>query len=129
MKDWLLLDSQSTTDTFRDQSQLKNIKSTGTKLFLKTNGGTLVTNKKGYLPGYGEVWYHERAVTNILSLNNVKKTHKITYYSASQDKFVDTKPCTRLEFNPSEESQYYCKLQEWSTNLLSTVQELKGHFT
>ena len=83
MKDWLLLDSQSTTDIFGDKSKLQNIKSTGTRLFLKTNGGTLVTNKKGYLPGYGEVWYHQKAITNILSLNNVKKIHKITYNSAN----------------------------------------------
>ena len=47
-------------------------------LFLKTNGETLVTNKKGYLPGYGDVWYHKKAITNILGLNNVKKTDKVT---------------------------------------------------
>ena len=122
------MNSQSTTDIFGNKSQLKNIKSTGTKLFLKTNGGTLVTNKKGHLPGYGEVWYHQKAITNILSLNNVKKTHKITYNSANQDKFVVTKPGTKLEFKPSKEGLYYCKLQEWSTEKLNTVQELKGHF-
>ena len=33
MKDWLLLDSQSTTDIFGNKSKLQNIKSTGTRLF------------------------------------------------------------------------------------------------
>ena len=78
------------------------------------------------------MWYHQKAITNILSLNNVKKTYKITYKitynSANQDKFVVTKPGTRLEFKPSKEGLYYCKLQEWSTEKLNTVQELKGHF-
>jgi len=32
------------------------------------NGGALTTNKKGTLQNYGEVWFHEDAITNILSL-------------------------------------------------------------
>jgi len=35
--------------------------------------------KKGDLRSYGTVWYNPNRITNILSLNNVKKEYRVTY--------------------------------------------------
>ena len=75
---------------------------------LHTNGGVLVSNMKGDLPGYGEVWYHEGAITNILSLSNIKKRRKIEYDSSGGDTFIVTgKNGSRLEFKASDFGLYY----------------------
>ena len=54
---------------------------------IETNGGVLTTNMMGLLPGYGDVWFHPDAITNILALCNVKKKYRITYGSAKEDAF------------------------------------------
>ena len=68
LKNYILLDNQSTVDIFCNKSLLHNIHNVKTDMTIETNGGTLTTNKKGYLKGHGSVWYHKDAITNILSL-------------------------------------------------------------
>ena len=74
MRHWLLLDNQSTTDIFCEAKYLTNIKTVEATMKLSTNAGTLIINQQGYFPGYGMVWYHRSAMTNILSLYNLKKS-------------------------------------------------------
>ncbi len=53
-------------------------------MHLGSNGGTLVMDKQGEVPGYpNKVWFDKNAMTNILSLTDVKKTkmHNIVYES------------------------------------------------
>lgn len=59
-------------DVFCDKTLLHDIKQVPSTMTIEMNGGTLATNKKGYLKGHGSVWYHKDATTNIISLNNVK---------------------------------------------------------
>ena len=68
LKNMLLLDNQSTADLVWQREYLKNIRTVSETLHLGTNGGVLVCNQKGDLPGYGPVWFDERAIANILSL-------------------------------------------------------------
>jgi hypothetical protein len=58
------------------------------------NGGKLTTNLKADLEGYGEVWFDERAITNILSLKNVskKKGFHMSYDSVGDQGFTIHKP-------------------------------------
>ena len=76
MKNWLLLDNQSTADIFCNANVLENVRGTSDVLYLDTNGGTLKTTTKGTLRNYGEVWYSPEAITNILSLKNIIKNSK-----------------------------------------------------
>ena len=36
-------------------------------------------NKQGHLNNYGNVWYHPKDISNILSMRNVKKKNRIKY--------------------------------------------------
>ena len=56
-------------------------------LHLKTNGGILIVNRVATLPYYGEVWFDERAITNILSFHKARKKKWITY-NEFKDEFI-----------------------------------------
>jgi hypothetical protein len=83
-KNLILLDNQSTHDTFYNAELLVNIKDAAGRVSIKGSGGVLEYKKTGVLPGYGTVWYNPDAITNILSFSRVeKKGHKIEYAEGS----------------------------------------------
>ena len=67
-KTWILLNSQSTIDTFCNPHLLKNIQRTTDGMRVHCNAASCLTNLIGDLPGYGTVWYDPKAIANILSL-------------------------------------------------------------
>ena len=129
MKHWILLDNCSTTDIFCDQNVLGTITPETTTLNLRTNGGILQSNKKGFLPNYGKVWYDPRAITNILSLFNVKKKHRVVYDSAKDDKFKVYVKGRVLEFIPSQNGLYYYDNSKNDFCMLDTVEENQAFYT
>ena len=123
LKNWILLDNQSTTDIFCNSRILKDIRDTNENMTVFTNGGSLTTCKKGFLPGYGLVWYHPDAITNILSLNNVKRKWQVTYESDGYDRFTVHKPDKLVHFNCSLNGLYYHYTTNPSITLVNTVNE------
>ena len=123
LKNWILLDNQSTTDIFCNGNILKDLKDTNEKMIIYTNGGSLTTNKKGILPGYGPVWYHPDAITNILSLNNMKKKWKVTYDSENEDRFTVHKPEKLVHFKCSDNGLYFHDITNQSITLINTIAE------
>jgi len=65
---WILLDSQSTVDVFKNKKLLKNIHDAKKALSLHCNAGIATVNKIGDLPGYGTVWFYEDGIANICHL-------------------------------------------------------------
>ena len=100
---WILLDSQSTVDVFKNKKLLKNIRDAKKALSLHCNAGIATVDKIGDLPGYRTVWFYEDGIANILSLNNVKKKYRVTYDSTAHDCFeVHKADGTKRVFKPSK---------------------------
>ena len=133
MKSWILLDSESTTDIFRESKYITNIKTVPTTLKFMTNGNLLTTNKQGYLKNYGNLWYHTKSISNILILSNVKKKNYIISDSKNGDIFIviNIRPggCDMI-FTANKDELYYNNMS--NTKGLSipiTVEENKNHYT
>jgi hypothetical protein len=99
MRNWILLDNQSSVTVFCNNDMVRNIRdSKEGNMYLETNGGTLVTTKKADLPQWGEVWYNDRAITNIFSYAEMSDKYRITYDSGKEDAFVVHLPTKTIRF-------------------------------
>ena len=77
---YILLDSESTHDTFYIKGYLRNIRKADTPIRVNTNGGIMICDMVGDLPGYGWVYYNPNGIANILSMARVEENgRRITY--------------------------------------------------
>ena len=82
-----MLDAQSNCDILKNKDLLQDIhEKPGERLVLKSNGnGDICTSQVGYIKGYGEVWFNEQSMANILSFANVRKKFKVTISTGTDD--------------------------------------------
>ena len=89
---------------------------------VKGNGGSIKPNKIGYLKNYGDVWFDERAITNILCLKNVKQKYRVTYDSSTDGMFTMHKPGQQLHFVMHKDGLHYHNTRNCEITLVQTVQ-------
>jgi hypothetical protein len=93
------------------------------------NAGKRSTNLVGELPGYETVWYDAKAITNILSLKQIKDKYHVSFDSKMSNAFTVTKPDgTVLKFHESENVLYFLdtsKNMDEVVVLINTVSETK----
>ena len=68
-KDWIVLDTGASGSLFCNEDFVKNIRKTNETCKIHSSGGILSTNKKATVPGYGDVWYHPKALSNVISVD------------------------------------------------------------
>jgi hypothetical protein len=125
LKDWILLDNQSTVDVFYNERLLKNIRKADSFMNIHCNVGVTSTNLVGDLPRYGEVWYHPSGIANILSLARVKDRHRVTFDSTNGNQFVIHKnDGTSRKFHKSRRGLYFRDTKTAGMALVTTVLEL-----
>ena len=90
---------------------------------VKGNCGSITTNKIGHLKNYGDVWFDERAITNILGLKIVKQKYRVTYDSSTYGVFTVHKPGQQLHFVMHKDGLYYHDTWSCEITLVHTVQE------
>ena len=124
-KSWILLDSKSTTDIFGESKYLTDIKTVPITFKCMNNWVVLTTNKQGHLRNYGNVLYHTKAISNILSLSNIKKKNRIIYRSKNGDNFIviNTRPVGHgMIFTAKNDGLYYNDMSNTErVSMLSTV--------
>ena len=82
LRDVILLDSQSTMDIFCNRSMVTSVYTSPSPCQLQSNGGTMTVTKKATVTGLrDDVWFHPRALSNILSLQSLRSQFPITYNS------------------------------------------------
>jgi hypothetical protein len=73
MRDWVLLDSDSTHTIFCNPEYVSDIVDVDETLNLWTNGGVLVSNQMCHVAGLGQRWFNSRAIANVISLADMIK--------------------------------------------------------
>ena len=127
---WILLDSQSTIDVFSNPELLTKVHMIDTTLRIRCNAGVKTTNYRGYLNGYGWVWYYPQGIANILSLSRVKEKYRVTFDSALDNCFhVHKENGKILHFKEASRRLYYFDTEdrdETETLLITTVEGNKN---
>ena len=106
---WILCDSESTVDIFKNQTMLVNIKTTMNPIRLKgIEGQTMDITREGTILGYGNVYYNPQVTVNVLSFFNMARRFKsIVYDNKESNVFHVTRDDdTIMEFRPSPEGLY-----------------------
>jgi len=107
---WILCDSESTVDIFKNKTMLVNIKTTRNPIRLKgIEGQTMDITQEGTLLGYGTVYYNPHVTANVLSFFNMANCFKSIVYNNKESNIfhVTRDDDTVMEFRPSPEGLYY----------------------
>ena len=108
LRNMILLDNQSTVDLFCNKRLVLNIRKVQDSMTVKGNGGLLTTNMKADIHNYGEVWFDPSAITNILSLKNVREKYRVTFDSDGGNTFIIHRPDKAdLRFDLHGDGLYY----------------------
>ena len=83
----------------------------------------ITTNRQGHLKFYGDVWFDEQAITNILCLKNMKNKYRVTYDSAENGTFTVHKPEAQLHFLMHQDGLHYHDTKYREVKMIQTVQE------
>ena len=130
MRNWILLDNESTVDLFCNRDMVSNIRDAGQTLVLATNGGPAQITQKATVADYGEVWFSDQAITNVFSMANMEDRHRITYDSAKESAIIVHTPNKQVKFKRGSNNLYYHEpTLHGAVALVETVEENKLFYT
>ena len=89
---------------------------------VKGNGRDLKTHQNAHVKNYGEVCFYERAITNIMLLNNAKDKFRVTYDSDRDGTFTVHKPNgVNIKFGMHRDGLHYHDTVNRQVTMVQTV--------
>ena len=76
---WILLDNQITVHMLSNAEMLKNVGEDFNPITVFLSGGVTICKTKGTLTNLGDVFLHEKGLTNILLFAKVRERYRIVY--------------------------------------------------
>ena len=127
----ILLDCQSTVDLFCNRKLVSRVWESAKPMTVHGNGGNLTTNLKAHVTNYGDVWFHPKAITNILSLKNVREKFRVTYESpGGESDFIVHKPNgIDIHFVMHADGLHYHDTNNRHLTMVSTVKDESEGFS
>ena len=120
------MDNQSNISIFSNPNFVSQLKTVKEPLKLATNGEILTTYNKAQVPGFSEVWYDEKAITNIFSFSEIEDKYHITYNSSIEKAFKVHLPNKVIKFKRSDNGLYYAIADYAKNQLLKSNNDLKS---
>lgn len=127
----VLLDSESTCHLWANPEYVEAIYDADNELHLETNGGVAIATQKATIPYLTDVWFSEKAMTNILSLAKIREGgyHDVTY-DIDKGQFVMTNLQTgKVTIFKQEPSGLHTAPLDPDMCLLQTVEHNKSLYS
>ena len=127
----ILLDSQSTINSFCEPSYVGNRRKIDNPITLATNAGEKDIDEQADVQNFGTVYFDEDGMTNIFSLAAMEDQFRVTYDSAVESAFHVHTPNRIIKFKRSQEGLYYMipNSPQAGRQFLETVSENKTFYT
>ena len=93
LKNWILLDNQSTTNIFSNKSMVENMCDTNKIMKLDANAGSKMSTEQCEVPDFQRlktIWFNDDTMTNILSFGLVRDAGYDIDYDKIKDEFIIT---------------------------------------
>ena len=122
LRKMLLLDSCLTVELFCNKNLVTKIWTSKNSMTVKGNGRDLQTHQNAHVENYGEVCFYERAITNIMLLNNAKEKFRVTYDSDRDGTFTVHKPNgVNIKFGMHRDGLHYHDTVNRQVTMVQTV--------
>ena len=126
----LLLENQSTVKLFCNKRFVTIVWTTNYSITVKGNGETAKTTRKPYIKVYGEVWFYELSITNILVLNNIERNFIFTYDSNNYRVIIFHKPSGKyVHFNIHKDGLHYHDNKNRNVSLVQILSENEAGYS
>ena len=122
------LDSRSTISVFKEENYVSNNRKSERAIIALTNGGQQKSRNVADTKYFGQVWFHQKSLANILSLADVVKYAKVTMDSSvKKSMFVHREDGCVMEFKQYKTGLYYFDVAERGKRP-STSSDINYHY-